>query len=369
MPFSPRARAAVATAVVLSTAGVTISLSHGGTQPVRVTAAVLQPRIPEIGVIGSKEARGRWSPTAEQAVVDPTPAPTPAPTPPPAPAPPPPPPPAAGGLNLLQAPVVFDDASASHAAAPAVQAGSGIVVDADTHQILWELNPHQSRPPASTTKIVSSLVALENFSPQKRITITPDALTQASDETRMGIQAGETYKVEDLLSGMLTVSANDAATAMAVDTVGMGNFVDAMNAQMQALGLHDSHFVTPVGLDDPQQYSSAYDLAAVASIDMSRFAVFSNIVWRGVVNLPQTPTHPAFQLENLNRLKEFFPYAIGVKPGWTGNAGPCLVGMAVRGGHRVIAVVMHDPQLYTDEQHLFQWAFTQYGIPPIPGLW
>ena len=259
----------------------------------------------------------------------------------------------------------FRDASGAHPGAPAMQASSGILVDTDTHQIIWELNPHQSRPMASTAKIVSSLVALNNFDPRRMITITPDALTQASDETRMGIKAGEQYSVEDLLSGMLTVSANDAATAMAVDTVGLDNFVGAMNAQIQALGLHDSHFVTPVGLDDPQQYASAYDLAAVALVDMSRFAVFRNIVWRGQVNLPQTATHPAFQLPNLNRLLQFYPFAVGIKPGWTGNAGPCLVGMAQRGTHHLIAVVMDDPVLYSDETNLFQWGFAQYGIPPV----
>ena len=371
MPLSPHARVALGTAVLVAVVGASFSATHGGAQPTTLVAVDAGARIPEAGVIGLRQARGRWSRDAELATTDPTPTPTPAPAPPPAPPPPPPPPPppTAGGLQILAgAPGVFGDASAGRSGVPAMQDATGILVDADTRQILWENNPHQSRPPASTAKIVSSLVALNNFSPSKVISITADALNQASDETRMGLQPGEQYKVEDLLSGMLTVSANDAATAMAVDTVGMGNFVAAMNAQMQALGLHDSHFVTPVGLDDPQQYTSAYDLAAVALTDWARFPVFRNIVWRGVVNLPQTATHPAYHLQNLNRLLQFYPYAVGVKPGWTGNAGACLVGMAVRNGHRLIAVVMNDPVLYTDETHLFQWGFAQYGIPPVPGL-
>jgi D-alanyl-D-alanine carboxypeptidase (penicillin-binding protein 5/6) len=260
--------------------------------------------------------------------------------------------------------VVFNDQSGAHPGAPALQAATGILVDADTHTILWENNPHQPRPPASTTKIVSSFVALANFDPSKRITVTPDALTQDADETRMGLAAGEQYSVEDLLSGMLTVSANDAATAMAVNTVGMTNYVVAMNAQMQQFGLHDSHFTTTVGLDDPNQYSSAYDLAAVAMQDWNHFPIFRNIVWRTQVNLPQTPTHRNFELPNLNRLLQIYPYAVGVKPGWTGNAGACLVGMAERGGHRLIAVVMNDPVLYTDQRALFEWGFAQYGLPP-----
>jgi D-alanyl-D-alanine carboxypeptidase len=145
----------------------------------------------------------------------------------------------------------------------------------------------------------------------------------------------------------------------------MDNFVAAMNAQMQQLGLHDSHFTTPVGLDDPQQFASAYDLAAVAMEDMSRFPVFGNIVWRSQVNLPQTATHKAYELPNLNRELQFYPASVGVKPGYTGNAGPCLVAEAVRGGHHLIGVVLQDNVLYSDMAKLFDWGFGQYGLPPI----
>jgi D-alanyl-D-alanine carboxypeptidase (penicillin-binding protein 5/6) len=364
MPLTTRARAALGITLLVAVIGVSIPVSRGSaTKPARTTASSLRSRIPEVGVVGQKAAGDRWSAKNEQSTIDPTPVPTPAPPPPPPPAPPAPPP--YGGLHVVTNPQLgFSDASGAHPGAPPTQAGSGILVDTDTHQILWQLNPHQPRPPASTTKILSSLIALNNFDPRKMITITPEALTQSSDETRMGIQAGEQYSVEELLSGMLTVSANDAATAMAVDTVGLDNFVGAMNGQIQALGLHDSHFVTPVGLDDPGQYASAYDLATVALVDVSRFAEFRNIVWRDQVNLPQTATHRAFALPNLNRLLQVYPFAVGIKPGWTGNAGACLVGMAQRNNHHLIAVVMNDPQLYSDETSLFQWGFAQYGIPP-----
>jgi D-alanyl-D-alanine carboxypeptidase (penicillin-binding protein 5/6) len=356
MPLSSHARVALGAVALITVVGAALPLTST-TRQIRTAAAsedtALRVRIPEIAAVGARHKLPMASPLTQS---------TPRrslPSRPPAPAAP-----TAGGLKLVVDPMVFTDHASQHPGAPATQALAGIVVDADTRQIIWEVNPHASLPPASTTKIVSSLVALTNFAPHHMITITPDALTQASDETTMGISAGEQYDVEDLLSGMLTVSANDAATAMAVDTVGLGNFVAAMNAQMHELGLHDSHFTTPVGLDDPQQYASPYDLAAVALQDMVRYPVFRNIVWRSQVNLPATATHPAFELHNLNRLLDFYPAAIGVKPGWTGNAGPCLVGMAERGGHHLIAVVMNDPVLYTDETNLFQWGFQQYGIAP-----
>ncbi len=112
---------------------------------------------------------------------------------------------------------------------------------------------------------MTALVALENLDPEAPVTVTPDAVHLAWDESRMGLIAGETLSVRELLTGMLLVSGNDAANALAADTVGTERFVGAMNAQVAALGLHDSHFTTPVGLDDPDQYSSAYDLAAIAT--------------------------------------------------------------------------------------------------------
>jgi len=363
MPKHTPARVAIGAATLVAAVGVLLPSQRVATRPLGLVASTLQTSSARDITVHTPHATASAAPVVHQVrTLRPTPAPTPVPTP-----PPPPPPPTAGGLNLLVDPVSFADQSGAHGGAPALQDAAGILVDVDQRTILWENNPHQSLPPASTTKLVSSLLALDNFAPTRPVTITPEALGQADDETRMGLSPGETLTVEELLIGMLTVSANDAATAMAVDTVGMDNFVAAMNAQIQQLGLHDSHFTTPVGLDDPQQYSSAYDLAAVAMEDMAHFPVFQNIVGRPSVNLRQTATHKAYELPNLSRELQFYPAAIGVKPGYTDNAGPCLVGEASRGGHHLIAVVLHDPVLYSDEAALFDWGFAQYGLPPIAG--
>ncbi|HXA29159.1 MAG TPA: serine hydrolase [Candidatus Angelobacter sp.] len=367
MPKLTHARVALGAAAIVTAAGCLLPTSHGATS-IGLTGSSLAPpptAHPGVAAIGSRTTAVPSPSSVHQVrTARPTPEPTPAPPPPP---PAPPPPPTAGGLNLIVDPVVFKDETAAHpgTAALGMMAWTGVLVDADSRTVLWDNHAHLPMPPASTTKIVSSLVALHNFAPDKSVTITPEALTQASDETRMGLAPGETLTVEELLGGMLTVSANDAATAMAVDTVGMDNFVAAMNAQMQQLGLHDSHFTTPVGLDDPQQYASAYDLAAVAMEDMTRFPVFGNIVDRTQVNLPQTGTHKAYELPNLNRELQVYPAAVGVKPGYTGNAGPCLVAEAVRGGHHLIGVVLQDNFLYTDMAKLFDWGFAQYGLPPL----
>ncbi len=268
-------------------------------------------------------------------------------------------------LGLVHQHVSFTDESALHSGAPNVHADSGILVDLDTGAILWERNPHQPRPPASTTKVMSALVALENFAPDRVVTVTADALHQAGDETKMGLVAGNRLTVQELLDGMFTVSANDAADALAVDTVGLDSFVATMNRQVAALGLHDSHFTSPVGLDDPQQLASAYDLAAIASVDVARFPLFRQIVSQTEIDLPASPAHQAFFLGNLNRLLRIYPAATGIKPGYTGDAGACLVGMAERDGHRLISVLMNAGQLYTDSRDLLDWGFVQEGMPSL----
>jgi serine-type D-Ala-D-Ala carboxypeptidase (penicillin-binding protein 5/6) len=278
-------------------------------------------------------------------------------------------------LRVLERRVAFRDDSAGHTGAPQIAADAGILVDldadarslldADSGTILWERNPHAAHAPASTTKLVSSLVALENFSPDQMVTITADALHQDWDETVMGIHAGERYTVAELLAGMLLVSGNDAATAMAVDTVGLDRFVSAMNAQVAALGLRDSHFTTPVGLDDPGQLSSPYDLAAVAAVDVDTFPLLRQLVATTDEQLPASDRHPPFSLHNLNRLLSMYPGAVGVKPGYTGNAGACLVGEAVRGGHRLLGVLLGASRVYTDMRALLDWGFTQDGLRPL----
>jgi len=268
-------------------------------------------------------------------------------------------------LKVLHQHITFSDETADHSGAPDVEADAGILVDVDTGAILWARNPHLARAPASTTKVLSSLVALANFPADRVVTVRRDALFQAGDETKMGLLAGNRMTVEELLDGMLMVSGNDAADALAVDTVGMTSFVGAMNRQLEALGLHDSHFTTPVGLDDPAQLASAYDLAAVASVDVTRFPLFAQIVSQTEIDLPASPLHQAFYLGNLNRLLRLYPGADGIKPGWTGNAGGCLVGMAERDGHRLISVLLGAGRVYTDSRDLLDWGFVQEGLPSL----
>lgn len=268
-------------------------------------------------------------------------------------------------LRLIHEAVHFVDRTPVPAGAPPVAAASGILVDVDDDTVLWARDPHVPRPPASTTKVLTALVALENLTPDRQVTVTAEALHQAGDETTMGLQAGMRLRVDELLAGMFTVSANDAATALAADTVGLARFVAGMNDEVRALGLADSHFTSPVGLDDPAQRASAYDLAAITAVAVEHFPLLLRIASQPSIELAASDGHPAFHLPNLNRLLRLYPAAVGVKPGWTGDAGPCLVAMAVRDGHRLLAVLLDDPELYTDARALLDWGFVVEGLPSV----
>jgi serine-type D-Ala-D-Ala carboxypeptidase (penicillin-binding protein 5/6) len=268
-------------------------------------------------------------------------------------------------MHVASSVVSFWTPETMPAGAPPVRGRAGILVDMDTGEILWERQADLELAPASLTKVLTSLVALENFTPDQLVTVTADALGQSSADTLMGLKAGETLSIEELLDGMLLPSGDDAASAMAVDTVGEARFVAAMNAQVVALGLADSHFSATAGLDDPALYSSAYDLAVIAAYTYQQFPLFDQIVNTRTINLPATALHPAFHLHNLDSLLQAYPAAVGIKPGWTGNAGACLVGMAVRDGHHLLSVLLSANYPARIESRLFDWGFELEGLPPL----
>jgi len=269
------------------------------------------------------------------------------------------------GMVVGSDPLAFWDPAVMPGGAPMITAKAGILVDVDTGEILWQRDPHLALAPASTTKVLTALVALENLNPELEVTITPGALGQSAADTRMGLKAGETLSVTELLEGMLLPSGDDAASAIAADTVGTAKFVATMNAQVAALGLSDSHFTNTSGLDAPGLRASAYDLAAIAAFTYDDFPLFDQIVATPSVQLPATIDHPAFHLRNLDALLSDYPAAVGIKPGWTGDAGACLIGMAIRNGHRLVAVLLNAAYPARLEARLLDWGFSVEGMRPL----
>ena len=239
--------------------------------------------------------------------------------------------------------------------APVINGQHAIVVDVDAGQILYALDPHARVADASLTKMMTAMIALDLATPEQVLTV-PAAATQVIPD-HMGLSAGEQLTVRELLDGMLLDSGNDAAETLAETLVPRDQFLERMNRKAQAMHLRDSHFVNPSGLDEPNHYSSAYDLAVITATLLLDYPDLRSIVGTRQVTLAATSTHKWFKPTSLNRLLSTYPGAIGVKPGYTDNAGYCLAAAATRGGHTVIVVVLGSTQHFSDATTLLDFAF------------
>jgi D-alanyl-D-alanine carboxypeptidase (penicillin-binding protein 5/6) len=242
-------------------------------------------------------------------------------------------------------------------ALPTIKARSAIVLDLDSGDVLYQLDAHGRRAPASLLKVATALVALEHLGLDQLVTV-PVSINQLPwDSTRMGLRPGERLTVRELLYGLFLNSGNDAAITLAEVAMPRATFMALMNAKAAQLGLVDTHFVNPIGLDDPGQYTSAADLAR-ASIELTtRFPVVATIASTPSLTLPATATHHAYVLYNLNQLIRTYPGATGLKTGWTGWAGGCLIATASRGGRHLLVVVMGSPSIFNEAASLLDYGF------------
>lgn len=237
-------------------------------------------------------------------------------------------------------------------AAPNTAARSAILMDADTGRVLVAQNIDRRSLIASTTKIMTAVVVLENCSPDSVYTIPAQATN--IEGSSMYLKPGEQLTIRDLLYGMMLHSGNDAAVALALacsDSV--PEFVDLMNLKAQKLGLQDTHFDNPNGLDGDTHYSTAADLA-----NLTRYALkneeFVKIVSTKSITIGQR------SLTNHNKLLWSVEGAIGVKTGYTKAAGRILVSAAERMGRRLIAVTICDGNDWQDHAALYDYGFSCY---------
>lgn len=238
---------------------------------------------------------------------------------------------------------------------PKTSAASVIVVDANTGKILYEKNPDQIRPAASTQKLLTALIVAESGFLDRAVTVQP--VDTMADPVKLNIKAGDTYQRIDLLRALLVKSPNDVARCLARDNAGsVEAFAEVMNRRAQALGAVHSHFVNPNGLPVPGQYSSARDLSLIAR------AAYANPTIRSIVCLPQLVFRYANgrtrELENTNKLLRRLPYCNGMKTGYTDAAGKCLIASGTRPGKDVIVVVLGDTsgRVWRDASALLSWG-------------
>jgi len=241
---------------------------------------------------------------------------------------------------------------------PSVEARASMIMDASTGRVVYQKNGTKRLAPASITKIMTAIVALEHGNPKDKVTISPDFMTEGST---MGLTPGDVVTLEDLLWGMMLPSGNDAATAIAGHVGGSApTFVAMMNEKADELSLANTHFVNPHGLDDEGHYSSALDIAR-----MSRYALsnpkFSEIVG---TRFREVNASRDFLLVNNNHLLENFDLSAqvdGIKTGFTDNAGDSITASAVRDGRRIIAVAMGTYGRDRAAASLIDYAFSSFG--------
>ena len=227
-------------------------------------------------------------------------------------------------------------------------------------EFLLGVNADERLPMASTTKIMTALLTLEEAARDDRvITFTEDMTAEGSS---MYLNVGERLTLSDLAVGMLMQSGNDAANAGAISVAGsLEDFADMMNARAEKLGMKDTHFVTPSGLDDDEHYSTAHDMALLMAEAM-RNEDFARITGRTSMNVTfEEPADKTVSYPNHNKLLSLYDGCIGGKTGYTDAAGRCLVTCAEREGLRLIAVTLDDGDDWDDHIALYDWGFENYA--------
>jgi D-alanyl-D-alanine carboxypeptidase (penicillin-binding protein 5/6) len=246
---------------------------------------------------------------------------------------------------------------------PIIKADAAILMDVKTGQVLWEKKMHKRLAPASTTKILTAIIAIERGQLEADVTVSPRAA--ATRGSSMYLYPGQTLALRELLEGLMLRSGNDAAVAIAEHIAGSTEeFARIMNEKAAAIGARDSHFINPNGLSAIGHYSSAHDLAVIARYALTN-PVFADIVRTRETNIDWLDRRGKEQekaIRNTNKLLWMFADADGVKTGTTSEAGPCLVASATRDGQKLISVVLHDHERWSDSMRLLQYGFQNFDL-------
>ena len=246
---------------------------------------------------------------------------------------------------------------------PTVGAREFVIIDGDSGSILAEQNAHRQVAPASTTKIVTALLALSLAAPSDSLTAKFDA-AELIDSTLMGLRQNDRVTLADLLFGLMLPSGNDSALAIANHVAGSKlAFVGLMNQLVTDLRLRDSHFTNPHGLDENGHYSSAYDMVQFARAGMNdaRFHQLSSSRSRVVQMGNRT-----VEIFNLNRVLSNVNGADGIKIGYTEDAGRTIVASVTRNGRKVYIGAFHSSDLVADCRPLFDWAYRNFSWTDVP---
>lgn len=251
-----------------------------------------------------------------------------------------------------------------------ISAASAIAVDYESGKIIFQKAIDRKQPVASTVKIMTALVALENADSNKVFTVSERASTVG--ENSMGLTGGEKLNFGELLLGLMLVSGNDAAVTIAENVSNSEDvFVSLMNEKAKFLGMNNTKFTNSSGLDDDnnEQYSTAYDMAVLARYTWENYPLFRETASTFHEFIDATQTHKAFDLYNDTNLLTTYPGVRGIKPGFTWEAGLCLVTYAENDGKKIIAVILGSNDRRGEMKELLDYSFGTFGIKvPHPAL-
>lgn len=247
-------------------------------------------------------------------------------------------------------------------APPTVSAKCAALLNADTGELLYGKNEHERASMASTTKIMTSLLALERGRPDEVVTASEQAVRV--EGTSIGLRAGDQITLKTLVCGMLLESGNDAANVTAEYLAGSSEaFAVMMNQRAAEIGMADTHFVTPSGLDDEEHYSTAYDMALLGACAIQN-RTFVQICSEQSLGVSYGTPEAARTFTNHNRMLTAYEGAIGIKTGFTKKSGRCLVSAARRNGVTLVAVTLNDPDDWKDHAALLDYGFEQVQTVP-----
>ncbi len=237
-------------------------------------------------------------------------------------------------------------------------AKAALFVDSKTGQVLYSKAAHQRLPPASLVKVMTVLLALERRSLDEKFLVSQRAADMEPD--KMLLRAGEKLTLKELLYGIFLVSANDAAEVLAERITGnREEFIGLMNSKVEQLGMKDTHFTNPTGLDEDgnSSYSSAFDLAILTRYIIRRFPVLVDISQTEYIYLPPTDEHQDYEMYSGINLLTTYPGVVGFKTGYTPEAGLTLITLARKNGQEVLGVLLGSGDRRDEARELLDYSF------------
>lgn len=239
-----------------------------------------------------------------------------------------------------------------------VSAKSAVVMEVTTGRVLYQKDAHEKMPMASTTKIMTAIVAIENGNLDDTVEVGPNA--SGVEGSSIWLSVGEKMTLSDMLFGLMLASGNDAAVAIAEHVGGsVDEFVDMMNKKAQEIGAYDTHFANPNGLPIENHYTTAYDLALISSYAMQN-NMFREIVKTQYKTLPWEGHEWNRVVKNKNKILWNYEGGNGVKTGYTDDAGRCLSAAAEREGMQLVSVVLSAPDMFNDCMAMMDYGFENY---------